>query len=485
MPELECQTLCLGMGIHYPYYVDTGSNLLKPLQKEDSCFSLSQKTDFQEYLQKAFRPAMECALTWLDSGECLSFSVSGVAMDQLLDDESDAAEVMKQAVNHKGVELLGQTYYHSVAGLFSEKDEFMYQTRRHIELVKELIGRKPLIFENTEFVFNSGLVEILKDIGFSALYSEGHDHLHSELNPNYVYSCRNLPLLLRNCRLSDDIAHRFHDSNWDQYPLSPETFARWIAKTPGDCIHIFLDARTFSGSREEAYALSDFFGSLPEALHSNNITTTLPESVISGPSKGELRLEDIGMCSYDGTCALTGIQNMFQQSAFWCLEDGKTLINDKEVWRRLQSTDHFSRMAIKSGSCGRLAASCTSQEAYDYFNAYMRGLAHCETIAVPHFRSRLAARALRCLSSEKAFHFFSPFRYIGYSAHSLREFSMILEFVPDEVFRFHSDRNDFSRWISDVIGDENLAAKIARCTGADEAADIVRERVRELCRRLK
>ena len=217
----------------------------------------------------------------------------------------------------------------------------MYQTRRHIELVKELIGRKPLIFENTEFVFNSGLVEILKDIGFSALYSEGHDHLHSELNPNYVYSCRNLPLLLRNCRLSDDIAHRFHDSNWDQYPLSPETFARWIAKTPGDCIHIFLDARTFSGSREEAYALSDFFGSLPEALHSNNITTTLPESVISGPSKGELRLEDIGMCSYEGTCALTGIQNMFQQSAFWCLEDGKTLINDKEVWRRLQSTTIF------------------------------------------------------------------------------------------------------------------------------------------------
>ena len=480
-----CRNLCMGLRIHFPCFLATGVDPVQPREKGDSCFSPSQKEDFREYRQQALLPALQCAFQWLDSGECLSLSISGLAIVQLLEDESDGADILVQAMKHRGAEVLGQTYYHSVAGLFSEKDEFVYQVTRHAKLVEELAGRRPVIFENTEFVFNSDLAEIIRNLGFSALYSEGHDHILSGTNPNYVYSCRNLPVFIRNCRLSDDVAHRFHDRNWDQYPLTAEKFAGWIAKTPGDCIHISLDAGIFSGNGRDTSSFEEFFCGLPEALHSEAVRTVLPESILRYPSKRELQLEDLGFCLTDTVCALTGIQNMLQQSAFWCLEAGAALITEKEPWRRLQSTDHFARMASRSGSCGRPTASYTSREAYDYFTAYLRCLAFYEKACLPKQRSRLAATALRCLTPDKAFHFYSPERYTGYSAYSLKEFSRLLEFVPDEIFLFHQERGDFSRWIAEVLEDSALARDMEQCTRAGEAAELVMGRVRELCRRLK
>ena len=482
-----CRNLCMGLRIHFPYFIDTGVDPAEPGAINEHCFSRSRKADFREYLHQAFSPAMECAFEWLDSGECFTLGVSGLALEQLLEDDSGKLDLLVDAMKHRRAAVLGQTYYTSVAGLFSRKDEFIFQVTRHADLVRELTGRRPAVFENTEFVFNSDCAGIIKDLGFSALYSDGHDHILSGMNPNYLYTCRNLPVLIRNCRLSDDIAHRFPDRNWDQYPLSAGKFAGWIRQTPGDCIHIFLDADIFSGKGgRDASSFAEFFGGLPDALSAQEVASVLPESVLENPSQGELLLEDLGSCSADPVCALTGIQNMLQQSAFWCLEDGEYLIADKEVWRRLQSTDHFNRMAIRSGSCGRPGAQYTSSETYNYFTAYLRCLASGEEACRAQQRSVLAARALRCIPPDRAFHcYHSLERYAGYSAYSLKEFSRLLEFIPDEVFCFHQDRGDFSRWITGVIGDVTLAREIEQCSRARKAADLVQGRVRELCNRLK
>jgi len=477
----------MGLSIHFPYFVETRARTEKPDEGSDTCFSQTQKSDFRQYLSRAVLPAMDCILTWLDSGESMTMSISGLAIEQLFHDETDGADIVAQAMQHRLVETLGQTYYRSVAGLFSENDEFIHQVGRHAGLVEGLAGRRPRVFASTEYVFNSALTDTLRTLGFIALYSEGYDHLLSAKSPNYVYSCRNLPILLRNCRLSDDIAHRFHDHTWDRYPLTAEKYAGWIAETPGDCIHIHLDAGIFSGPGSDAGSFREFFCRLPDALHSRDVTTVLPSSAARNPSRGELKLEELGLSSTGTFHALTGIQNMLQQSAFWCLEDARHLITDRELesWRRLQSTDHFSRMAITSGSCGRVAGRSTSQETYDYFSAYLRSLAQCEGSCQDQLRSVPAARTLRCLPPEMAFHFYSGYRFTGYSAHSLKEFSRLLEFVPEEVFRFHQDRGDFSRWITEVLGDTMLARSITQCTQPGEAAHIVKERLRKLCSRLK
>ena len=253
---------------------------------------------------------MDCILAWLDAGESISLSVSGLAIEQLIGDETDGADILAQAMQHRSVETLGQTYYRSVAGLFSKNDEFIHQVSRHADLIEGLAGRRPQVFEGTEFVFNSALTDTVRTLGFLALYSEGYDHLLSAMSPNYVYSCRNLPILLRNCRLSDDIAHRFHDRTWDRYPLTAEKYARWVAETPGDCIHIRLDAGIFSGAGNDARSFREFFWDCPTPCTPSNVSTVLPSSVVQNPSRGELQLEDLGMCSFDTVCALTGIQNM-------------------------------------------------------------------------------------------------------------------------------------------------------------------------------
>ena len=127
----------------------------------------------------------------------------------------------------------------------------------------------------------------------------------------------------------------------------------------------------------------------------------------------------------------------------------------------------------------------TSQEAYDYFSAYLIALARCEASCREDLWSPAAAQVLRCLPPEKAFHFHSGHRFIGYSAHSLKEFSRLLEFIPEEVFSFHQERGDFSRWIDEVLGDSTLAERIMHCATPPEAAELARERGRELCHDLK
>lgn len=485
MTDPGCRNLCMGLNIHFPYFVETRVRGDDPVEKAGACFSRSQKENFKEYLSRSVLPAIDCILAWLDSGESIAMSVSGLAIEQLGGDETGGADILAQAMQHRFVENLGQTYYRSVAGLFQKNDELIYQISRHADLIEGLTGRRPQVFEGTEFEFNSALTDPLRTLGFLALYSEGYDHLLSGMNPNYVYSCGNLPLLLRNCRLSDDIAHRFHDHTWDRYPLTAEKYARWIAETPGDCIHVSLNAGVFSGNASAAQSFKEFFCGLPDALHSQDVSTVLPSSVIHNPQRGELQLENLGLRSSDTITALTGIQNMLQQSAFWCLEDARYLITDKESWRRLQSTDHFTCMAMTSGSCGRVAVRRTSKETYDYFAAYLRALARCEEASQAQLRPRLAARDLRCLPPDKAFHFHSGFRFTGHSAHSLNEFSQLLEFIPDEVFRFHQERGDFSRWITEILGDATLAGNIKKCTQRSEAAHMVRERFRKLCHRLK
>jgi alpha-amylase len=115
----------------------------------------------------------------------------------------------------------------------------------------------------------------------------------------------------------------------------------------------------------------------------------------------------------------------------------------------------------------------------------MRILAHLESTSARLHRSRIAVHALRCLPPEYAFHFSTGERYIGYSAHSLAEFGHLLEFVPANVFSFHQERGDFSRWITGMLGDRTLAARLEKCAGPGEARAIVGKRVEELCRRVK
>jgi alpha-amylase len=174
-----------------------------------------------------------------------------------------------------------------------------------------------------------------------------------------------------------------------------------------------------------------------------------------------------------------------QQMAFQALETARAYAKDKRVWRYLQTSDHFYYMASKHGSCGEVHSYFCYLESEDAFKTYMRILADYEERNIRGMKNRKAAKALRTLSPENAFHFASPAGYIGYTAYNLDQFCELLSIVPKDSIRYHLERGDFASWITDVLGDFGLAESIKPCTERQELTNIICEWRKQLWNHLR
>jgi alpha-amylase len=164
-----------------------------------------------------------------------------------------------------------------------------------------------------------------------------------------------------------------------------------------------------------------------------------------------------------------------QKTAFHALETATAFAKDKQVWRYLQTSDHFYYMASKYGSCGEVHSYFCYLAGEEAFRTYMRVLADYEERALRFMKNRRAARALRSLSPENAFHFNSPSGFVGYTAYSLDQFCELVSIVPADSVRYHLERGDFSCWIAETLGDTVLAENIRDCTERQELKNLVCE----------
>jgi hypothetical protein len=109
----------------------------------------------------------------------------------------------------------------------------------------------------------------------------------------------------------------------------------------------------------------------------------------------------------------------------------------------------------------------------------MRVLAHMEARNIRVMKNRKSAKTLRILAPEQAFHFAGPAGFIGHTAYSLDQFEDLLHVVPKDSIEYHIGREDFTKWITDVLEDPRLAETITGVTERHELINIIRER-REL-----
>jgi alpha-amylase len=479
--------VCFGFGIHRSLRLNSrfspgpaGSVKGMP----ETYFSPGNCEDTRRYARECLAPLAEVLSVWLDQGVNCTFSVSGTLGELLSRFEPDGLDLLTPLASHRNSELLGMTYYRSVAGLFPDLTEFETQVRMHCGAMEDLFGTRPRVFDTTGISFNPAIVPALQGLGFSAVYAEGFDNFFSEMNTDLAYSCAGLPVFTTNCGLSDDIAFRFFSKEWDQYPLTPEKYASWIAASGGRCVHIFLDAEILARPGVEQRELSGFLSGLPEALHDAGVQTCPPSKAACLPAV-ELPTEDPGLRTVNDTCTLKGMTCILQHSAFSSVMSAGALKPDLATWRNLQADDHFRNMEMRPGACGRNPHFSSSQQVYEYFSNYMRILSHCEEVAAERHRHRKAARTLRCLPPEKAFHFSNGDHPTGFSAYSLEEFARMLTFIPDPVFAFHQGRHDFARWIRDVLEDPVLARNADRCRNNDEVRACVERRLQRLWNRIK
>jgi len=304
----------------------------------------------------------------------VAFSITGVLLEQF---EKFCPEVIStfDALAQTGcVEFLAETYYHSLSFLYS-RDEFTDQVDKHVELIRYFFGQKPRIFRNTELIYNNDLAMAIESMNeFDAIITEGADHILGHRNANFIYrpeGCEKLKLLLKNYKLSDDIAFRFSNRGWKEFPLMAEKFASWVSDLNGNgnVINLFMDYETFGEHQWEDTGIFDFMSHLPEEIlkHPDNNFMTPSEVIDSYESVDTVDVPHIISWADMERDLSAWLGNPMQSNALHELyqiekQVKRTGNNDLIAdWRRLQTSDHFYYMCTKYFSDG---------DVHKYFNPY-------------------------------------------------------------------------------------------------------------------
>jgi len=265
-----------------------------------------------------------------------------------------------------------ETYHHSLAFMY-RRDEFIEQVKMHRTLVEELFGQRPVVFRNTELTYNNDVARVVEDMGFDAVLTEGADHVLGYRSPTFLYRpphCDRLRLLLKHYRLSDDIAFRFGNRSWKEWPLTAEKFARWVDQINGNgyVCNLFMDYETFGEHQWADTGIFGFLRAVPEKVTAlGNDFLTVSEAIERYPSSGELDVPHMISWADIERDISAWLGNSMQANALYevyaladeVLASGEAaLIED---WRKLQTSDHFYYMCTKYFSDG---------DVHKYFNPY-------------------------------------------------------------------------------------------------------------------
>ncbi|RKY12848.1 MAG: alpha-amylase [Planctomycetota bacterium] len=304
----------------------------------------------------------------------ISYSITGVVLEQF---KKYCPEVMStfDALAQTGcVEFIGETYYHSLSFLYSS-DEFIAQINKHSELIQQLYGQSPRVFRNTELIYSNELAETIEKTGrFDAIITEGADHILGDRNSNFVYrppNCQRLKLLLKNYSLSDDIAFRFSNPDWKEYPLTADKFAHWVnrANGNGQCINLFMDYETFGEHQWEDTGIFSFMYHLPEEVlkHPDNSFMTPSEVIDAYDAVDVVDVPRIISWADTERDLSAWLGNAMQSNALHEIYKFEKLIKQTQNeelladWRKLQTSDHFYYMCTKYFADG---------DVHKYFNPY-------------------------------------------------------------------------------------------------------------------
>lgn len=300
-----------------------------------------------------------------------SFSITGSAVEQFRAYAPEVLDSFRALAETGCVEFLAETYSHSLAAL-SSKEDFVEQVKLHSKMIKEEFGKKPVAFRNTELIYSDQIGEMVSSLGFKTILAEGAKHVLGWKSPDYIYTNaidNRLRVLLRNYKLSDDIAFRFSNQGWDQYPLTADKFAQWIADENGEVVNLFMDYETFGEHQKATTGIFDFMKAMPAAaLAKGNVTfSTVSEAAKASQPVGVLHCPHVMSWADEERDVTAWLGNELQNEAFsklYALKDKVKALKNADfeyVWNFMQTSDHFYYMATKWLSDG---------DVHSYFNPY-------------------------------------------------------------------------------------------------------------------
>ena len=369
------KSICLYFQVHQPNrlrlyrFFDIG---------KDSHYydDFANRTILRRVAQKCYLPMNALLLELIEANKGafkVAFSISGSVLEQFDRYAPEVIDSFRKLAQTGSVEFLSETYYHSLASLASPI-EFKNQVLKHKAAIEHYFGVTPKAFRNTELIYSDAIGEMVYDMGFKTMLTEGARHVLGWKSPNFLYSCAQAPslkLLLKNSSLSDDIAFRFSDRGWSDWPLTGEKYLSWIkaAAQNDEIVNLFMDYETFGEHQKAASGIFDFMRALPEIVINDGefefVTPT--QAAKKHRPVGELDVMDPISWADEERDVTAWLGNELQNDAFNKLNEQAeklALLNDEALWSdfgHLQESDHFYYMCTKFFSDGAV---------HKYFNPY-------------------------------------------------------------------------------------------------------------------
>jgi alpha-amylase len=381
-------SVSLSFKVHIPYrlqhldsvsigsctnYFDTAANKIAVDKLSDECYL----------------PANKLILSLIKAHEGkfrIAFSISGTALELLSEYRPDVIKSFKQLAKTGCVDFFAETYYNSLSWLHSKK-EFQQQVQQHHDLIKEMFGVEPLVFRNTELIFNNELAKFIAGMGYKGILCEGLERILHGRTPNHIYAAPangDFRVLLRNVPLSDDIAFRFDDPTWNEQPLTAEKYAGWLhAQKENICnINLFFDYETFGIHKKRETGIFEFLQHLPSSILADEdwkfvtpaeaVENCYPKDIYDVPKTISWEDKEKECCVW--------CENVMQNNTLRKIYSIEAMVNNCnmpgaiERWGRLQSADHFYYMCddgrIANDTYRMLNPFSNAQEAYtNYKNA--------------------------------------------------------------------------------------------------------------------
>jgi len=430
---------------------------------------------FERACKKCYFPSNQILLDLIDKYKTerkrvkVSFSISGVFLEQCEMFSGDLLESFKQLAATGCAEFLSQTYYHSLASLYPERDEFIEQVKMHEQIMKDLLNYRPKVFENTELLYNNVIAKTIEKLGYLGIFTEGVERILHDKSPNYLYSpknCKKIKLLLRNYKLTDDIGFRFSARWWSEWPLTAEKYASWLATTLGHCINIFPDYETFGEHHWPETGIHDFLTHLPEhILKWWHLHMATPSEVAEKyASAGEIDVPELGGTvswadlERDASCWLGNTMQWAYYTSLRRLESFVKEADDKDfsaIWRYFQTSDHLYYMFTAGGGPG---------EVHSYFSPFSSPTDAFVTAqaAILDFENRVR---LATMTANEPFLFYTGVGEKNFTrmiARSLKEFTRVIQKISVKSLEFHNSRRDFEKWTRKSLGDKMLSEQLRK-----------------------
>lgn len=386
------KAIVLYLHVHQPYRIrhytvfDTGTRHDYFDAEYDS--QESNERILKKVAEKSYLPTNTRLLKLLQENPefKISLSITGTVIEQLEKWSPAALQSFKDLCHTGRVEIVAETYHHSLAFFYS-RAEFEMQVNMHRRKVEEVFGQTPRVFRNTELAYNNDLAYWADKAGYKGILAEGWDKVLDWRSPNFVYRptyTDNIRLLMKNYKLSDDIAFRFGDSDWVEWPLTADKFSHWLSEDQNATnFNLFMDYETFGEHQWEESGVFDFLEHLPkEWLKTEGHTfMTVSEAIDSFEAVDTISVPETVTWADTERDLSAWLGNAMQASSITSLYNLQDQIIGSgdlaliEDWRRLQTSDHFYYMCTKYFNDGDIHAYFspyqTPYEAYiNFMNAY-------------------------------------------------------------------------------------------------------------------